>query len=253
MKHLYFFLIFLAVSPALKAQSVQIGDTIYVNEDTFLRAEATFSSRNNYVSDISESTLAVLKAISTDGNYYKIDDGNYVGWLHYTYVSDLRIVRQEKQKVLDYEEKLLMFNEENLKPLREKGYGILLKKMSYSTNSAKGVTPSVTFENIERTKIIKYITFTFTPYNPVGDIAFGNIRNLSTSEARGVGPIRPGEEASFSFENLWYNDTIKCIVINKIRVEHMDGSIYTYIKDLADIRKDSKSIKLNNECDVVFD
>jgi len=109
------------------------------------------------------------------------------------------------------------------------------------------------FKSIETEKRIKYITFTLRPFNTVGDAVRGRTKGESTTEVRGVGPIEPGENASYMFKNVWYNGTIDCIEIRKVEVEYFDGSSFTYVNDLKNVLMypDRKNINLRGVCSVV--
>lgn len=54
-------------------------------------------------------------------------------------------------------------------------------------------------------KIIKYVEFTLTNYNAVGDVQRDDI-GRSSRTVRGIGPIEPEEEARFSWDNIFWDD-----------------------------------------------
>ena len=141
-----------------------------------------------------------------------------------------------------------------LEALRRKGYSIMLHGMDLDVNSADGATPRISFSNISTDKTVKYIWFTFRPFNPVGDPVTGRLRGMSTRKMKGVGPIPPGERASFEFDNAWYSATASCVEVHRIRVEHMDGSSFTYVNDLKDIASDESDnlffspVSLRGDC-----
>lgn len=160
-----------------------------------------------------------------------------------------------------------------------------------SPNSAGGVDVKIYWRN-DTGKTIKYITFTVTPYNAVGDQVYSEIANKSVEKLRITGPALPfnknyiinpnsytGEERyeytlySFMYngnphfiytvddpyisvsnyssgklntqkiylkdvdyenvyrgstwENVWYNRTVKTVRIENVKVEYMDGTSET--------------------------
>jgi hypothetical protein len=72
-------------------------------------------------------------------------------------------------------------------------------------------------------KTIKYISFTVKALNPVDDI-------VATKTVRGVGPIEKGRSASYEFEDIIYSNTAKYLNIESVKIQYMDGTIYTIPK-----------------------
>jgi len=93
----------------------------------------------------------------------------------------------------------------------------------YEPNSADGVDVRFKWNNSSE-KAIKYITFTATPYNAVGDQVWGEIRNKSTINMTVTGPVEAGENGYCTFETVWYNPTIETCILEKIYIEYMDGT-----------------------------
>lgn len=81
----------------------------------------------------------------------------------------------------------------------------------------KGV--DVEFYNSSK-KTIKYVHVTFQAVNSVGDPISG-----ATKTVKGIGPIEPGSFGAYSFEDVWYSNTINKVKIIKIKVEYMDNTI----------------------------
>ena len=73
-------------------------------------------------------------------------------------------------------------------------------------------------------KTIKYITFTYIPYNAVGDVIKCQTSGKSEVSAKLTGPLQPNEEAIVEFDALWYNPTIKKAVIKEVVIQYMDNS-----------------------------
>lgn len=97
-----------------------------------------------------------------------------------------------------------------------------------SPDYAGGVDVYIRFTNTS-SKTIKYITWKVTPYNGVGDIAASEIGNKKTTELSDTGPYAPGggHGSELYWRAVWYNSTIKTIVLNEISIEYTDGSTKT--------------------------
>lgn len=71
-------------------------------------------------------------------------------------------------------------------------------------------------------KTIKYITINFVGYNAVDD-------PVSTYEGRTltrkcIGPIEPGNQATYEFEYVWFTDIVEYAKIKSILVQYKDGT-----------------------------
>jgi len=86
-------------------------------------------------------------------------------------------------------------------------------------------------------KTIKYISFTLVGKNPVGDIVYKN-KNPSV-RVRAIGPLKPKDSASYSFDYLWFTDLVETAKITSILVTYMDGTTKLIDKP--------KSIELSKE------
>ena len=78
-------------------------------------------------------------------------------------------------------------------------------------------------------KEIKYIDLIVKPYNQVDDIQRDDI-GRTEAKARCIGPIESGENATFSFENLFWddNDIIKYVRLSYIKITFKDNSTKVY-------------------------
>lgn len=92
-------------------------------------------------------------------------------------------------------------------------------------NSAGGVDVHTVWKNTSD-KVIKYASFGWTPYNAVGDEVGCEIRGFQPAGGRVTGPINPGQTYGYdySWDCVWYNNTIRKIVLTDIRIEYMDGT-----------------------------
>jgi hypothetical protein len=103
-------------------------------------------------------------------------------------------------------------------------------------NSVGGVTVGITAQYFKKSKNIKYLYFTLTPYNSVGDKVACSIRGTSEFIGRVTGPVAAQYDPLFWFwETAWYNSAITCIKVSKVKIEYTDGSSYTYVREINKI------------------
>ena len=104
-----------------------------------------------------------------------------------------------------------------------------------SINSVGGVDLSISWKYLNKSKDIKYIYFDMLPYNTVGDPVKGKYDN-GVKTGKITGPISSSNKKIISkWSTFWYNSTICCFKITKVKVEYMDGSKYTYVNELPKI------------------
>jgi len=114
--------------------------------------------------------------------------------------------------------------------------GILILSWSVNDESEHTKGTGVAFEVYNPTKkVIKYIWFTVTGYNPVGDKVIDPTRRQSAITMKGVGPIKSKDLASYDFDYTWFTDMVETAKINSIKVQYMDGSmkVIPFSKDLV--------------------
>ncbi len=73
-------------------------------------------------------------------------------------------------------------------------------------------------------KEIKYITFSYLPYNSVNDVVACTASEKTEVSGRLTGPIPPKHKSYVKWENLWFNPTVATVVLTKIHVQFMDNS-----------------------------
>lgn len=112
-------------------------------------------------------------------------------------------------------------------------------------NSAGGVDFEIDWKYINNKKVIKYIYFTVDPYNSVGDIQKCDVREHSRFTGQITGPIKGGERDLAVWETAWYNNTISCIKLTKVKVIYTDGTQYTYVNELPKLY----GISFSNSCE----
>lgn len=72
-------------------------------------------------------------------------------------------------------------------------------------------------------KTIKYIWLTIAGENPVGDLVKTNEGFYKTLKA--VGPVRPHDVVTISFDYIWPTDIVEKLRISTIKIQYMDGTI----------------------------
>lgn len=168
-----------------------------------------------------------------DGYFKVISPNGRIGYVHEFSVDDF----------LDCTKKIISVMVSNAKA---KGQNLVIRNIEIEEiNSANGVDLSIVWLNANAKKIIKYIYFTFVPYNRVGDVQTCDISGHSTFTGKVTGPIDSESAFQQSFwSTAWYNNTISCIKLTKVRVEYTDGSNYTYVNELPKIFDEN----FNNQC-----
>lgn len=93
-------------------------------------------------------------------------------------------------------------------------------------NSCGGRDIHFNYQNLSK-KTIKYLDFSVTFYNAVGDLAYDEIRGYCGFNGRTTGPIKPNGSNydSCLYECAIYNYQAKKMTLNSIRIEYMDGSV----------------------------
>ncbi len=119
--------------------------------------------------------------------------------------------------------------------------------ISSGPNSVGGVEVSIAFANRDSVRTLKYIHFTVTPYNAVGDAVASSIGRESTQRLSVTGPIAPRSKVEERhWAPVWYNSTVTCLLLNRVDVEYMDGSKYSYVRELPSVL----SPAMRNSCAV---
>ena len=73
-------------------------------------------------------------------------------------------------------------------------------------------------------KEIKYITFSYVPYNSVNDMVACTASGKTEVSGKLTGPIPPKHKSYVEWENMWFNPTVKMVVLTKIHVQYMDNT-----------------------------
>ncbi len=101
-------------------------------------------------------------------------------------------------------------------------------------NSAGGCDYEFYYTNVSN-KTIKYLHWTGTVYNAVGDLAHCTIRHYSTYTGRDTGPVKPDTQGGGTWNCIVYNYSADTVKLNNIKIEYMDGTSATISS--TDIRR----------------
>jgi len=199
-----------------------------ISSYTSVYAEPSYSKE---IEDFPKKGIEILDYIN---GYFKITSSNgRIG-----YVKEYSV-----DNFLECKEKIISVI---VSKARNKGQNLVIRNIKIEEiNSANGVDFSIEWLNANAKKVIKYIYFFVIPYNRVGDIQTCEITGRSTFIGKVTGPI--DSESAFNqsyWSTAWYNNTISCIKLTKVKVEYTDGSNYTYVNELPKIYDEN----FNNLC-----
>lgn len=98
------------------------------------------------------------------------------------------------------------------------------KTWETGANSVGGIGVMYNWKNTG-TKTIKYVDFTFVPYNAVGDAVGCTTRNVSEFHSKETGPITPGQLMTNRYcDCMWYNHTITSVKLIRAEIQYTDGT-----------------------------
>lgn len=159
---------------------------------------------------------------------YKVRRGSILGW-----VKSYSIEEPKSFDVEPYLYALRKRYQDAEEAIRKKYPDLLVHSVSPSLpNSAGGIDVNLVFE-VMNGKTVKYLQLEVSAFNAVGDRVLKTSPGDPTGRLRYTGPVQKSDGLeSASWETVWYNSTISCVRVDKIRVEYLDGSSATYIKDL---------------------
>jgi hypothetical protein len=99
-------------------------------------------------------------------------------------------------------------------------------------NSAGGVGMRTAYRNLSSAGRIKYIDLSVVAYNAVGDVVVDKVSGASTKSFRVTGPIDPTARAEPDLQAVWgatwYNESITCLRLDRVRIEYLDGTEKTF-------------------------
>lgn len=98
-------------------------------------------------------------------------------------------------------------------------------------DSAGGVGVHVEFINTSQ-NTYKYVNLTFSARNKVGDVARSEIGGETFVRTQSIGPFpfggtNGGAKEYERFGPLWYNNSIKCAVLEEVELVYMDNTVKT--------------------------
>jgi hypothetical protein len=134
----------------------------------------------------------------------------------------LQKIQEEKEKrEVDSLRKEL---DKSLATFRSKNYVLWGWSWSYPNEYSSFAAVDITVINPYKQKI-KYLWFTFTATNPVGDPVRDGITGKTEKTVRGIGPIEYSAKGSYTFENVFYSKVIETMKIKQIKIQFFDGSV----------------------------
>lgn len=164
-------------------------------------------------------------------DFWQVTDGTRTG-----YIQDLLVKVYRSGQELSYSEK-----DEAVRVLAENTKAQLTKKLEGKDfiifgvfpdgpDGAGGVGAKVIYRLLGSSKTAKYITFTVTPFNAVGDVVVDRISGEAQRRLKDTGPLDPRpietekyDEESF-WDPIWYNPSIYCLRLDRVDIEYMDGT-----------------------------
>jgi len=214
------------LSPAISYSQLPTDSTVRVNEEGAVARESP-DVMSKIVTGVPEDTT--LEVVGRLGSWYHVQLEDTTG-----YVVDQSLMSGKRYQ---YYERL-----------RNQGFTISLLGQSLYLNSADGVTVSLELKNISESKVVKYLTIDWQLFNSVGDPVSGRNGTPSRTRVKFVGPVEPGSPTEAEFENLWYASTAACAVVQRIEVQHVDGSSFVYVNDLESISELADGVNLSGGC-----
>jgi hypothetical protein len=163
----------------------------------------------------------------------------YKGW-----VQCESLVETESLAKKSEEENQTVKSSRFIQNLAEKGCSIMLTRQTFLRNRNGIVSLGLGVINISEAKTIKYVHVDWELFNRVGD----PVSNTSTKRTRLVGPLEPGQTSFIEWEGVWKSSVGSCAVVTKIKVTHIDGSTFTYLKDLKEIPEKAESVNVAGDC-----
>ena len=220
---------------------------LVTNMEASLRAQPSPGAR--VVRMVPAKTM--LAAVDYRGDYWKVRYQGLEAWV-------MRLFVDEGEEARAFKEKLARSNEDERPSDRRRiagtrhaeraGKSLLITALGvHPPNSAGGVSIYYAFEHLDSTRAIREITFTVTPYNASGDVERGKNSGVSSRRLRRFGPIsvRDGEQ-QYQFDNVWYNERIRCVRIDRIDIVYTNGMRASHIRSIDDLLASG----LTNDCTV---
>jgi hypothetical protein len=136
-------------------------------------------------------------------------------------------------------ERMYQERKPEMESAKEAGAPILISSLfTNDPNSSGGVNVRTWYYVLaSEENPIKYIDFEVVPYNAVDDLVASTIGNSVKGSLRVTGPLveKEGARVPAVWQNVWYNNSIECTLLNSISIEMMNGEVYTYDDDFSEI------------------
>ncbi|WP_426369976.1 hypothetical protein [Pseudocolwellia sp. HL-MZ7] len=103
---------------------------------------------------------------------------------------------------------------------------IAISAINAERNFANGIDVSITYKNIDESRIVKYATFKVIFKNRVNDLVFGEISGKSHTYLQATGPFKPNEVIWGGYNgwsNVFYHTNASQVEIVSLSVEFMNG------------------------------
>ena len=228
-------------------EAEQVDLVLMTNMEASIRLQPSPGAR--VVRIVPEKTP--LAAIDYQGAYWKVRHEGLEGWVMRLFVDEGDGADAFKERVLSQaSEKELVDSWLDTKNRRAERIGkdmLITDFGMHPPNSAGGVSLFYAFEHLDSTRTIREVAFSMTPYNAEGLIEKGKNSGVTTRRLRRFGPISVHDgERQYQFDNVWYNDRIDCVQIDRIDVSYTDGSRTSYGRSVQDLLARG----LNNDCTV---
>ncbi len=190
-----------------------------------------------------------LAGIDFDGAYWKVRHDGLEGWVMRVFVDEgadaeafKRMVAENGRLTADGQGDRWDWRSER------EGKTLLVTDLGvHPPNSAGGISVFYAVAHLDSASTLRDIALRVTPYDAAGKRQTGRNSGVSTRQLRRFGPLSVGDGVrQFDFENVWYNEDIVCVVVERIDVTYTDGRRASFVRNVAD----ALSRRIDNDCAV---
>ena len=103
---------------------------------------------------------------------------------------------------------------------------IAISAINAQRDYANGIDISITYKNIDKSRIVKYVTFKVIFKNSVNDLVAGEISGSSFAYLEATGPFNPNEVSwggNNGWSNAFYHTNASHVEVVSMSVEFMNG------------------------------
>ena len=195
---------------------------VITNMDASLRHKPAPGA--SIIRTIPQNTM--LEAIAYQGAYWKVRYEEAEGWVMRLFVNEGEGAERVKEKVIYQEDELVDSLMASQKWKRERrGKSFLITDLGHHINSAGGISIYYAFEHLDSTRALREITLSVTPFNAQGDVEKGENSGATTRRLRRFGQVTVADGSQrFQFDNVWYNELIRCVQIDRIDLTYANGT-----------------------------